>query len=586
MLRSLVSASAIRLIVVLLIVTESGRHFGVESAAAENTSSEIDFPLLVVNVASLQRIRDNAGAMFESAERKDMTEFLDQWTVDFLKEAKGIDRSRPFGMMLYLTLDFPPRPLGISYIPVSNLDETLQTIAYGTGTITPVEGQSNRHEIRYGESLKIRTYYRNHYLFLVGPDGDDSSLDRNFPDPEKLTSRLSAQYDLAVSCMIKSIPSGLKTIALEAYKSQVTADLQQRDDEPESVYRLRRANGEGWIDLLDKVVNQGEEITLGGRMEPEQKLAHIDFEIAGTKDSKLAKLFQNMAGKRTYFGNLLTNPSTFSMSISWLLEENQRQLFVKYFDAAQRDLGKGSETNDASNLLKIVDPLFKTLMTTADVGHLDAVAQLTGTEKGSFVLLAGVKLATSRNLPAQFEELLQHLVDNPQDNELIQKLELGFDAIDSYSVHRLPINPPDAGGQRMFGETSHLYVYASPQAVWFSFGGDSALDTLKQAIATTAEPNPPQQSRNRVPFQFITHAKNWLTVADTDDPNSVEFTERAQASFESDNDAMKIEIRPTDSGVRIRTEFESGFIALMGRGISTGIEKGVFRRQQRNPETK
>ena len=487
-------------------------------------------------------------------------------------------------MMLYLSTESFIRPLGIAYLPVTDLEDALQTLAYtdGVGTITRIEGKSDRHEIRYGENFKIRTLYRDGYLFLVGPDGGESSLDYNFPDPEKLVSRLSSQYDVAVSCLIKSIPVGLKTVALAGIKSQLIADLQQRDGEPESVYRLRRASGEGWVEMLDKVVNQGEEFTIGARLDPETKVGRIDIEMAGSSDSKLAKLFQNMAGKRTYFGNLLLNPSTFTMSISWQLEENQRKLLATFFEAAQRDLEKTTDKDATTDLGKIVDPLFKTLMTSADVGHLDAFAQLTGSEEGAFVLTGGVKLATSKKMPDQIAELAAYLKDNPNGSDLLDKLEIGAESIESYPVHRLAITPPDEVGKRMFGEESQLYVYSNSQAIWCAFGGDAALGSLKESIASTALPQPPQQGRNRVPFQFVTHAMNWLPASETDRPEVAKSNERSKAAVKSDNDAMTIEIRPTDRGVRIRTEFESGFLTLMGLNITDGIENG-FRGPQGRP---
>lgn len=546
--------------------------------AADTPPDDLDYPLAVINVASYQRLRDNAGVMFASAERAEMTDRVDQWAAETLKDTKGIDRARPFGLMLYLGAELFGPPMGISYLPVTDLDDALETLAYGTGIVTPVEGRQDRFDIRYTESFKLRTLYQNGYLFLVGPDGNDTSLDRNFPNPEKMTSRLTAQYDIAVSLMIKSIPVGLKTGFLAFFATQAKADLQQRDDEPESVYRLRRANGEGWIDLIEKIVNQGNEVTLGARLDQEAQQAHIDFEIAGTRDSKLAKLFQSMSGKRTHFGNLLENPATFTMSISWQLEEKQRQLFVKYFEAAQKDFGPKDKTEDVSELPNIVEPIFKTLMTTADLGHLDAIAQLTGTEQQAFALIGGVKLATSSELPNQITSLLQYFKNNPNGNELAEKLDLSFDSIDSFPVHRLPINPPNAGGQRLFGEEANLYVYVTPQAVWCAFGGEPALETLKESLQTVALPQNPKQNRNRIPFLFSTHAKNWLSVADDENPNAVAFNERARASFESDNDALTVEVRPTDSGVRVRATLESGFISLMGRGISSGIETGFFNR--------
>lgn len=560
-----------------------GGSLFVNSAFSAESKSDTDYPLVVFNVASLQRLRDNAGLMFESAERADMSDVVDKWTTETLKETKGLDRTRPFGMMLYLNTDGFLRPLGIGYLPVVDLNEALQTLAYGAGTISPVEGKPNRHDIQYNENFKLRTLYQNGYLFLVGPDGNESCLEWNFPDPEKLVSRLSTQYDIAASCLIKSIPIGLKTLALEGVKSQLIADLQQRDDEPESAYRLRRASGEGWVDVLDKVVNQGEEITIGGRLDPETKAGRIEFEVAGTNDSKLAKLFQNMAGKRSYFGNLMETPSTFTMSVSWQLEENQRKLLVTYFEAAQRDLMKNVGEDAATELGKILDPLFKNLMTSADIGHLDGLAQLNGSGEGNFALLGGIKLATSRKMPEQIAELLAYLKTNYSGQDMIDRLELSADSIDSHPVHKLEINPPDETGQRMFGETANLYLYASPHAIWAAFGGESALASLRDSVASVAAPPSSQQTRNRVPFLFVTHAKNWLPMNETENPRAVQFNERLEASFESDNDAMTIEIRPTDRGVRVRADFESGFLSLMGRGFTNGIENGFDMPGRRRP---
>ncbi|MGD6027737.1 hypothetical protein QUV00_22960, partial [Xanthomonas citri pv. citri] len=122
----------------------------------------------------------------------------------------------------------------------------------------------------------------------------------------------------------------------------------------------------------------------------------------------------------------------------------------------------------------------------------------------------------------------------------------------------------------------HLYVYASSQALWVAFGGDSALDGLREAVAQVALPQDPQQSRNRVPFMFVTHAGNWQSVGDDENPRAIAFNKEAKASFKPENVAMQVIVRPTDNGVRVRVEFEEGFFALMGRGISIGIDRGVF----------
>lgn len=554
------------------------------SVKAADDSTTIDYPLIVVNAAGVDRLQNSAKFMFETAERPDMVDVVQKWTVQTLKEMKGIDRTRPFGMMLYLRSGFVGTPIGISYIPVTNAEEALETLAYGVATVTPVDGKRNYNEIRYSENFKVRTRQIGGYLFMVGPDGEDDTLDKNFPDPVKLTSRLSSQYDLAVSLQIKNVPPTMKSIFLEYLKMSSQAELQQRDGEPESAYRLRRANGDSWLELADRVITQGEEFTIGAKMDIETQKAHVDFEIVGTSDSKLAKFFQDMAGRRTYFGNLLTNPSTFTFSGSWMLSEKQRPLLATFFDAAKKDVAKAAEKQNLAGLSKVVDPLFKVFQATADSGHMDLIAQLVGTEPEKFGLIAGLRVVGNRNLPNQVTDLLQFAKDNPNGSELLNKLEIGANEIDSFPVHRLEINPPDKPGQRMFGETAHLYVYASPQALWFAFGGDSAMDTLRQSVGQVALPQDPQQSRNRIPFMFVTHASNWLTVASDERPRAAEFNEQARASFKSENDSMQLLVRPTDSGVRTRIEFEAGYIALMGRGFTKGIESGAFNGPQRNQQ--
>jgi len=554
---------------------------------AANESKSVDYPLVVFNVASVQRLQDNAKFMFETAEHPEMVDVVEKWTISTLKDFKGIDRTRPFGMFLYLPASFVGAPIGISYIPVTNAEEALQTLAYGVGTINAVEGNSGYNEIRYGESFVMTTRQVGDYLFLVGPDGDKTTLDRIFPDPAKLSSRLSSQYDAAISLQIKNVPPTVKSIFLEFLKNSAQAEMQQRDGEPESAYRLRRANGDSWLELIDRIVMQGEEFTIGGRMDPEARKAHIDFEIAGTSDSKLAKFFQDMSGKRTHFGNLLMNPSTFTMSASWLLSEKQRPLLTSFFEAARRDASEASEKNNVMGMGPLIDPLIKALIATAEAGHVDLIAQLTGNEPGRFALVAGFRVIGGRSLPDQIIKLLEFARSNSNGNPVLEKLEIGAAEIDSVPVHRLEINPPDKPGQRMFGETAHLYLHVTPQVIWVSFGGDAALDGLREAVAQVALPQDPQQNRGRVPFLFVTHASNWLTVADDSNRRAAAFNEQARAAFQSENDAMQIIVRPTDSGMRTRIEFEEGFIALMGRGFSKGIEEGVFNgpRRRRTRQT-
>ena len=545
-------------------------------------AAEIEYPFAVVNIASVERLRTNAGAMFESAERLDMSERVDQWIGKDLKEIKGMDRTKPFGMMLYLGAEMFSPPLGIGYFPVSNLEDALATISTENAAVTPVEGKPDRYVLRPFENVKIQLRYRNGYLFVVGPDGSDSALDREFPDPDRLTSRLSNLYDVSLSLMIRNIPEGLKAILLGYFKTQSQADLQQRDDEPESVYRMRRANGEIWIDLIEKIVNQGNEITLGAKMDPESHQAAIEIEVAGNRDSKLARFFQAMSGKKTQFGSVVSKPAVATVAVSLSIEEKLRANFVKLFEAVHRDYMQKLDEDDQPEFQKLSLPILKAVVSAAELGHVDGFAQLTGSGDGGYAVVGAIKIAGTPELPSKFADLLEFMKDSPNVDDPARQLDVSYDYIESNPVHQLPIPEPSAGsmGMRMFGDDIALHLYANPQAIWFAIGGDSAFDVLKAAIEDASQPQGVADSRTKAPFRFMTHAKRWPVREDTAEaPNP--YAKRANASFASDNDELTIEVRPTDSGLRIRTEFQAGFISLMGRGITEGVENGSFRRPQR-----
>src|SRR5262249_21141851 len=110
---------------------------------------------------------------------------------------------------------------------------------------------------------------------------------------------------------------------------------------------------------------------------------------------------------------------------------------------------------------------------------------------------------------------------------------------------------------------------------------------LRTAVENVALPQDPAQGRNRVPLQIVMHARNWLGLAD-ENAGAQSFAHRAEASFNSENDTMTLEVRPTESGLRARLEFQGGFVALMGRNFTNNIENGIFARparRQTNEET-
>lgn len=566
--------------------------FSVGSVVGQNASSPstdaVESPLLVFHSTNANRLRQNARTMFTTAGRDDMLNKVDEWIKTSLGDLKGFDVNRPFGVMAYLKPGLQGLA-GVGYAPVENVDDLLKTLTSGTGAYQKVDGKPNRYKYTNAFNQTFYALERNHYLFIASED-DEAELDRNFPDPEKFVSRLNSRYDLAASLQIKSIPPATRQVFVSFLQTQSMAELQQKDDEPEAAYRVRKANGESMLELIEKIVTQGEELTIGGRIVDETGVSELDVEVAGSSDSKLAKFFQGMVGKKSLFSNLLQQPSMMTMAFSWQFDEKQRKTFTELFTFAPEEIDRQASKDGVEGTKEVLAPLFETFLHSAETGHLDGFMQLNGDGPGTFTMLGGLRVSGATNLPKQLQSALQMAKDKFSHNDRIAALELDVERFNGQPIHRMAMTPPDRPGQWMFGEGATLYAYATTQAIWLAFGGDEALKTLKSSVEAASKPSSSANDRRvRVPFVFQTQAKQWVTVRkeageDEPPPNRQRgrrmgqlLNQEMQAAFDDENDGLRIEVRPTDSGARLRCEFQPGWVGLMGRLIARQIDQGPNR---------
>ena len=579
--------STARIVRIGLMIGLAGCYFSAGSVrtwgAPDSGSADIDYPLAVFNYSSLQRLRDGADFLFQTADQQSRAEGIDPWIKSVLHDLNGIDRHRPFGIMIYQQSGLIGTPVAIAYVPVTHRTDALDTLAFHNGLIDPSDGLAERHSIRFGERFHIRTRFRGDYLFLVGPDGDDDVLERNFPDPSRLSARQSSQHDLSIALLLKFLPPGLKTLFVEFFKNQSMAEFQQRDGESESAYRLRRASGESWLDLFEKVVNQGEELSIGSRIDSVRRRILLDLEIIGTPGSKLIVLLQSLVGKRTHFFNLLQNPAALTMSVSWLIDSKQRGLTNQFLNTAEKDFSDMAERGGLSGMTQRIGPIFKSLQATAETGHFDAFLQCTGDESGGLAWVGGVKLLSNRSLPTQMTEMLQWAEDRLNEHHAIENIELSIDAINSYPIHRLQGGQIDNWLWPTFAKSPYLFFHVTPQVVWFALGRDSAVEILKNAITQTAMPQHPQKNGDRIPFQVSAHATHWIDFASDPLLDKFGFSRPALALFHSENDSIRVQVRPKNNGMSLAVELEEGFIELWGRHISRLMDDGAIRRPRSEP---
>jgi hypothetical protein len=176
--------------------------------------------------------------------------------------------------------------------------------------------------------------------------------------------------------------------------------------------------------------------------------------------------------------------------------------------------------------------------------------------------------------------------------------------------------------ERLYGGKPDFYVGTSSRVLWFAIGGNDALTTLHTSMDTLLNAPPAEQgSGDRVPVSVTARVAPWLELperqfdddeegfegfeaeaipvpteggGDEDEEGAAEREARraerrarfrqarqeqaaelramAEEAF-SPTDALRLDVRPTDSGLRTRITLDEGFIKMLGMAIARGYDE-------------
>ena len=98
-----------------------------QEEAAESEPLLSGPPVAVVNVAGVDRLLDDTDYLFGSIGRSDMKEVING-LLGNLGDLRGLDRTKPFGAMIYLKPGVVPQPGVIAYVPVTDIAALSRTV--------------------------------------------------------------------------------------------------------------------------------------------------------------------------------------------------------------------------------------------------------------------------------------------------------------------------------------------------------------------------------------------------------------------------------------------------------------------------
>ena len=557
-------------------------------------------PMVVVTAASASRLREEATYMFNTAGLPDAVDAIMEKLDENVKGLKGLDWERPAGIMMYLESVFPPAFEFVAFLPVTTPGEFRSMMELGSVIMRQEPGEEGRYElITARRNLQIRI--EGDYAFIQLPMMDpDPAFERDLPDPGALVSALTSQFDVAISLDVESIPKGTRDLVLNMLTSTMSTQMQQRDDEPESTYKIRKSWMEADIDGMKLFFDECRRISFGLNVVSEQRAAHVDVLLDVREGTKMLEEICASATKPSYFTPIISDTSPISLSWSAVIAERDIERYEGVLEGLKGELARAIEENDLGSIPDDGSPLFHAiaaLQETVSEGHLDAFGQFYRDSSEKLVVAGALRVQDGNAISVGLLDLLMRV----QGQGDIGQIETGYREHAGVNFHRIEFKNPDAGALKLFGSNPGITFGVGERSIWACIGGDDSFETLTGVMDDLVEAyeNP---TDHQVPASFRLVAKvNQLIelvqgaeggdqVAE-DAPKSAASSERAkrveqfrqrraqsnllfrEALAEGD-DEIRLEGRPTENGMRLRVRLDEGFIRGLGRVIATrsGLE--------------
>lgn len=566
-----VLAMQLRLALGLALGTACLLTYSPTSASAQSAADDIatdDYgplrPLVVFSVSGVEDSLDDIRAMFATAGREDMSDLLEGFLAANLRDLKGFDREKPIGFMLFLdAAQLPPRPVPVGCVPVDDIDELIKLVELGPITPKKREGTENRYEL-VGNRRTLHALIQDGYALVTR---SETLLDDGVMSPVDAFAPVSGRYDVGLSVMLTSIPPVLRDVFLATMRSNAEAELQQRDDESEAAYSIRRANGMSALEFFDLLIRGGDSITLGLQADREQNSATLELMVQALPDSDLSTYLKEFSGQQSEFAPLETPDAPLSLNVSWKLDAREKKALRESLEglelaAQERFVAVGKET---------IKDLFSPLIATVEAGHLNACIQFASPDGEEFALTGAVKIVGGET----FARGLDGLLHEAESLENVDSVTLNAANHRNVALHRLRATNASEEDLRMYGGHPDLYIGASSRTLWFGLGGADALPTLTASIDRLADATPEERARSTAPVQIVFRMAPWLRLPPKDDEDLVR-RDLATMAMEEGADAVRIDVRPNEHGVRVRAQFDSGFVQLLALLIAHQYDMSQF----------
>lgn len=532
---------------------------GASRASAQNDMK----PILVVSVASYQRVIDDIGFIGKLADSPDLAQNLEGMITFFTQGAglAGLDKGRPWG--------FAASTDGLSFqilgfVPVTDIDKLLAALS---GFLGNPDKENGVYKVQ-APGLPISLYIKEKdgYAFISQDTAGLSNLPK---DPVKLLGGLDKQYDVAVKLGIQNIPDVFRQLAIDQIKLGVEGSLEQGPDESDEQYQRRSKNTQQQMDTLVTTLNELDELMLGLAIDQSARRAYIDLSMTAVDGSKTAKQMVSLPAPPTKFAGFLMPDAVATLHVNSKSAPDATAQTAALLQQARSQVESQLDQESIGNeqvratLKDVVGQVMDVITDTVKQGVMNGGAVVVGS--GPYTLAGGGYVSDGSRLEGvvkKLAELAQKEPDFPKDG-----LKLNADSHKGVAFHTLEIPVPAdddnaAMIKKLLGEKVKLTVGIGKQSAFIAVG-EKGVETIKKVIdkseGVTEAPGKPFELTVRI-------APIVKFLAEGDGANPL-LSSIAGGLKESGKDRLQLTAQPIKNGYLYRLEAEEGVLKVLGQAV-------------------
>jgi hypothetical protein len=392
----------------------------------------------------------------------------------------GIDRREPIAFYARVGKDISDIS-GVLMVPITSdkdFKEMLGTLGWEVSA--PKDGVYTVKQNLMPVDLQYRVSGKYAYVGLLG---QDMLSPANLIEPQKIFTG-KARSAISLTVRLDQVPADARGIFLESLKEGL-GKVDDKAGENKAQKAFHAALAKEMQRIVDNVFKEGEEVNAEVDVDSKTKQLTVDLILRAKANSKLAENIAKMGQRQTLFGGVLDKNAAMNVLVNFDLPPELRDALAGVLEDMVKQVA-GDLKDDTKQ--KQAVQLFQAIKPSLTSGQIDAAYSLRGPHPSKlFTLIAGFKLHDGDKLQALVGELIKDLPGNE-----LKLIELNADKAGTVAIHKLALQGAlNDDGKRMFGD--HPIYVAFRNDAFFLALGEEGLETLKQAVTTSAQIQPAAQ---------------------------------------------------------------------------------------------